>query len=172
MPRPAGAFDSGSIGVRECHERVAPARCLSALSTGTLAPSPHSESLWYLLDCGTIWGYGVHPSMGGVRSLSVAKSGADGRRASGDTESRRRRFRLRIYSAGRWDTGPQRCRRIISDPIACTHRRPSARPSQTPPPATAPRPTTPPATHTMLAQPAFASTREQHQLPPMHAAYR
>ena len=48
---------------------------------------------------------------------------------------------------------------------------PRLAPRKPQPPATAPRPTTPPATHTIHAQPAFANTRAQRQLPPMHAAY-
>jgi hypothetical protein len=66
----------------------------------------------------------------------------------------------------------QRCP-IISDPIACTHHRPSARPSQNPthplqPRAQLPQPTAPNIIH---AQPAFATTRSQRSCPPMHAAY-
>jgi hypothetical protein len=39
------------------------------------------------------------------------------------------------------------------DPIVCTHRRPSARPSQAPPPPTAPRPTTLSPQHAASSQP-------------------
>ncbi len=71
------------------------------------------------------------------------RSSALCRIASGATESRRRRFRAsgatrsKMHRACFCGTGPQRRRPIISDPIACTHRRPSARPAQTRPPATA-----------------------------------
>jgi hypothetical protein len=64
-----------------------------------------------------------------------------------------------------------RCQRrcpIISDPIVCTHRSPSARPSQAQPPATAPPPTASACiTHHRCTLLAFASIHPQRQLPPM-----
>jgi hypothetical protein len=72
------------------------------------------------------------------------------------------------------ETRCQRCCPGCSDPIDCTHRRSSARPSPTPnhplqPRAQLPQPTT---RISILAQPAFASTREQHKPSRWHAAYR
>jgi hypothetical protein len=59
------------------------------------------------------------------------------------------------------------------DLIACTHRRPSARPSQNPHHPLQPRaqPPQPTARSIIHAQPAFASIRSQRSWPPMHAAY-
>ena len=70
-----------------------------------------------------------------------------------------------------------RCQRRcpnISDPIVCTHRRPSARPSQNPNHPLQPRaqPPQPTARIIISTLPALPSTRSQRQLPPMQAAYR
>jgi hypothetical protein len=99
------------------------------------------------------------PALTARRLAATLKAGGEG-------------FAYMRYSAGRWDTRPQRCCRIISDQIACAHRRPSARPSQAPPPATAPR-TTAPARDTHY--PCTAGVRKHPrtaQAQPMHAAYR
>jgi hypothetical protein len=68
-----------------------------------------------------------------------------------------------------------RCQRrcpIISEAIACTHRRPSARPSRNPHHQLQPRVQPPQPTPRIIihAQPAFASTRSQRSWP-MQAGY-
>jgi hypothetical protein len=79
-----------------------------------------------------------------------------------------------MHRACWWGTGPQRRRPISSDPIACTHRSPSARPSQNLTTRYSParnRPSPQQATSSN-AQPAVASIRSQRSCPPMHAAYQ
>jgi hypothetical protein len=69
-----------------------------------------------------------------------------------------------------------RCQRrcpSCSDPIVCTHRHPSARPSQALPPATAPRASAP--AYSTQHHQRIAGVRKHPltaHLPPMHAAYR
>jgi hypothetical protein len=63
----------------------------------------------------------------------------------------------KMHRACCWGTGPQRCRPSSSDEIACTHRRPSARPSQTLPPATAPSATA--SAHSTQHHPCTAGVR-------------
>jgi hypothetical protein len=70
------------------------------------------------------------------------------------------------------ETRSQRHCPIVSDPIACTQRRPSARPSQAPPPAPAPCPTAP--AHSTQHHHHIADVRKHPltaQPPKMHAAY-
>ena len=83
--------------------------------------------------------------------LVLTAPGGPGPGSSGATASK-------MHRACGWGTGPQRCRPSCSDPIACTHRRPSARASQTPPPAPAPRTTA--SAHSTQHHPCTAGIRK------------
>jgi hypothetical protein len=107
-----------------------------------------------------------HPCTAGVRKHPLTAP-LPSRCTQRTTEVQRRQ--LRHPSETRCQ---QRCP-SCADRIACTHRRPSARPSQNPhrpllPRAQLPQPT---ARSIVSARPAFASTHSQRSWPPMHAAY-
>jgi hypothetical protein len=78
-----------------------------------------------------------HPCTAGARSQAPAHSAAARRCMQRTAEVQRRQ--LRHPSEARC----QRRRPSSSNPIVCTHRRPSARPSRNPPPATASHATAP-----------------------------
>jgi hypothetical protein len=101
------------------------------------------------------------------RSQAPAHSAAARRCTQRTTEVQRRQLR---------HPSEARCQRrcpSCSDPIVCTHRRPSGRPSQNPHHPLQPRaqPPHPTARIIIHARPAIASTRSQRSWPPIHAAY-
>ena len=93
----------------------------------------------------------------GVLLAATLKAARRRFRASGATASK-------IHRACCWGTGPQQCRPICFDPIVCTHRRPSARPSQDPTTRSSPA-------HTRLSpQHAASSMHGRRSQAPAHSA--
>ena len=91
MPRPGRSRDLRSIGVRECHERVAPATGTSVHWAPERSPHMwHSDSLWYLPGWGTIWRNAFPPGKGESGRLALAPARAFDSRSIGERECHER----------------------------------------------------------------------------------